>query len=320
MTDALTASSGSLNVFVNGGSTPLGRALVRLLVAAGHRVAASALGSAEAGLLRADGALPTYPGLTRAGELRSAFAAAKATVIINLAPTYPYGAPQTATEWDAYTPVIGDGTNAALEAAKAVGAEYFIQASFSFLGGDDHDHGDHEPPSAPVIRVARKAEAAVLASGLSATILRFGIVYSAESAALRGLRDALLRGRPLLAGADHTRANWIHAEDGARATMLAVAARPVGETLYVVDDKPIPYAGFLNAFAEQFNLVPPGQMPDLMQPLFAGATQRAMMAQPSGASNAATKERLGWTLRYPTLAVGIEQSLMMWRAEEAVQA
>jgi hypothetical protein len=45
-----------------------------------------------------------------------------------------------------------------------------------------------------------------------------------------------------------------------------------------------------------------------------------MMAQPSGASNAATKERLGWTLRYPTLAVGIEQSLMMWRAEEAVQA
>ena len=157
------------------------------------------------------------------------------------------------------------------------------------------------------------------ASGLPATILRYGFVYSSESAALRGLRDALLRGRTLLPGSDHTRANWIHADDGARAALLAIATRPVGETLYVVDDKPVPYAGFVNAFAGQLGLTAPGQIPDLMQPLFGGATQRAMLAQPSGASNAETKERLGWTPRYPTLAAGIEQSLMMWRAEEAVQ-
>lgn len=319
MTEALTASTGSLNVFINGGSTPLGRALVRQLVAAGHRVSASALGSAEAGALRADGALPAYPSLTRAGELRSAFAAAKASVIVNLAPTYPYGAPQTVTDWDAYTSVVSEGTAAAVEAAKAVGAEYFIQASFSFLGGDDHDHGDHEAPSAPFISAARKAEKAVQASGLPATILRYGFVYSAESAALRALRDALLRGRTLLSGSDHTRANWIHADDGARAALLAIATRPAGETLYVVDDKPVPYAGFVSAVAGQLGLTAPGQMPEMMQPLFAGATQRAMLAQPSGASNAETKTRLGWTLRYPTLATGIEQSLMMWRAEEAVQ-
>ncbi len=320
MTEALTASTGSLNVFVSGGSSPLGRALVRQLVAAGHRVAASVHGSAEGGELRADGALPTYPSLTRAGELRSAFAAAKASVIVNCAPTYPYGAPQTATEWDAYSAVVGEGTAAALEAAQAVGAEYFIQASYSFLGGDAHDHGDHIAPSAPVISAARKAEAAVLSSGLAATILRFGIVYSSESVALRALRDALLRGRTLLVGSDHTRANWIHAEDGARAILLAIAARPVGETLYVVDDKPVPYAGFVGAFAGQLGLTAPGQMPELMQPLFAGATQRAMMAQPSGASNAETKTRLDWALRYPTLAAGIEQSLMMWRAQDVVQA
>jgi nucleoside-diphosphate-sugar epimerase len=320
MTEALTASAGSLNVFINGGTTPLGRALVRQLVAAGHRVSASALSSAEGSALRADGALPTYPSLTRAGELRSAFAAAKASVIVNFAPTYPYGVPQAATEWDAYTSVVSEGTAAALEAAKAVGAEYFLQASFAFLGGDAHDHGDHEVPSAPFIRAARKAEKAVLASGLAATLLRFGFVYSAESAALRALRDALLRGRTLLAGSDHTRANWIHADDGARAALLTIAARPVGETLYVVDDKPVPYAGFVSKLAEQLGLLAPASPPELMQPLFAGATQRAMLAQPSGASNAETKARLGWSPRYPTLTAGIEQALMVWRAEEAVQA
>jgi nucleoside-diphosphate-sugar epimerase len=320
MTEALTASSGSLNVFVNGGSTPLGRALVRQLVAAGHRVSASALNSVEGGLLRADGALPAYPDLTRAGELRSAFAAARSSVIVNLAPTYPHQAPQTSSTWDAYTAVVAEGTAAALAAAKEVGAEYYIQGSFSFLGGDPHDHGDHEAPSAPFISAARRAEAAVSASGLNATVLRFGFVYSAESEALQALRDALLRGRPLLVGEAHTRANWIHSDDGARAVLLAIAARPVGETLAIVDDQPVPPAAFLKELAQQLGLLPPGQMPELIQALFAGATQRAMLAQPSGASNADAKARLGWTLRYPTLAAGLEQALMMWRAETAVQA
>ncbi|MDX2137769.1 MAG: NAD(P)-dependent oxidoreductase [Chloroflexota bacterium] len=318
--DALPASSGSLNVYINGGTTPAGRALVRQLVAAGHRVTATAVGSVDGGILRADGALPAYPNLTRMGELRSAIAAAKASVVVNLAPTYPYQVPQRATEWDAYTSVVSDGTKALLEAAQAQGVEYVVQASFSFLGGDAHAHGhdDHEPPTAPFIDAAREAEAAVNAYGIPATLLRFGFIYSAESPALHELRNSLLRSRPLVPGSDHTRANWVHAEDAARAIVLAIAVRPVGETLYVVDDKPATPAAFLQNFAGQLGVGAPGQMPLLMRGLFAGATQQAMMEQPSGASNAETKARLGWTLKYPTLTQGLEQSLMVWRAQEPI--
>jgi nucleoside-diphosphate-sugar epimerase len=319
--DALPASSGSLNVYVNGGTTPAGRALVRQLVAAGHRVTATAVGSVEGGILRADGALPAYPHLTRMGELRSAIAAAKATIVVNLAPTYPYQTPQRASEWDTYTPIVSEGTKALLEAAQAQNVEYVIQASFSFLGGDAHGHGhdDHEPLNSPFTDAARAAEAAVTASGIPATVLRFGFIYSAESTALLDLRTALLRNRPLLPGSDHARANWIHAEDAARAIVLAIAVRPVGETLYVVDDKPATPAAFLQAFAGQLGVGAPGQMPLLIRGLFAGASQQAMLEQPSGASNADTKVRLGWTLKYPTLAAGLEQALMVWRAQEPIK-
>jgi nucleoside-diphosphate-sugar epimerase len=319
MTD-LTASTGSPNVYINGGSTPLGWALLRLLVANGHRVAASVNGSAEAARARSMGVLPAFPDLTRAGELRSAIAAVNASVVINLAPTSPYQAPQFVKDWDAYTGIVEQGTRAALDAAKAAGADYFIQASYASLGGDAHDHGDHAAPDAAIIDAANAAEALVAAADIPYTILRFGFVYGSDSAALHTLRDALLRGRGFIGGSDHARANWIHAEDGARATLLAIAARPVGETLYVVDDKPVTPAAFVNTFASLLAVNAPAQPPTFARQFLAGASQLAMLEQPSGASNAETKTRLNWSPRYPTLDAGLEQALMVWRAEEPIKA
>lgn len=317
---ALSASTDSQSIFINGGSSPTGRALVRLLVAAGHRVTATVLNSSEAGQVRQDGALPAYPGLKRAGELRSAITAAKATVVVNLAPTYPYQAPHKVASWDDYTSVVDDGTAAALEAAHALEIEFFVQGSFSFLGGDPQDHGDHEAPSAPFIDAAQRAEVLVTKSGLASCILRYGFIYSAESPALHSLRDTLLRGRSFLTGSNHARANWIHAIDAARATALAIAARPAGETLDIVDDRPVTPADFVETFAGLLGVTTPAQPPVFAQNLMAGAAQRALLAQPSGASNAAAKSRLGWSLQYPTLNAGLEQSLMVWRATEPIRA
>jgi nucleoside-diphosphate-sugar epimerase len=317
----LTAIAGSQSVFINGGSTPLGRALARLLVAAGHKVMATVTGSAEASAVRAEGVLPAYPSLTRMGELRSAIMAAKANIVVNLAPTYPHQAPQAVKDWDAYTTVVEEGTRALLEAAAAAGVEYVIQGSFSLLGGDPHHQDeDHEPPVSSFVNAARKAEAAVKNAHIPYTLLRFGFVYSSESSALQTLREALLRGRSFLPGSSHTRANWIHADDGARAILLAIATRPIEETLNVVDDRPVTPSKFVELFAAEIGVQSPGQPPMLLVGLMAGETVRAMLEQPSGASNEATRARLGWTLRYPTLEAGLEQSLMMWRAQEPVRA
>ncbi|MCA9903658.1 MAG: NAD(P)-dependent oxidoreductase [Anaerolineae bacterium] len=318
--EEIAASSGSLSVFVNGGTTPLGRALVRRLVTAGHRVTATVSDSVEAGLLRQDGALPSYPDLTRAGELRSAVAASKSTVFVNLAPTYPNQPPQGVSDWDTGLQLVSKGTTAAIEAAKATDVEFFIQGSFSFLGGDEHDHGEHEPPTAPFIDEARLAEERVEQSGLNACILRFGFVYSAESPALQALRQALLRGRRVMLGSTHTRANWIQAEDGAQALALAIAQRPVGETLYIVDDQPATPADFVRTLADALGVSVPAQLPALAQRVFASETQLALLEQPSGASNVEAKERLGWTLQYPTMARGLDRALLTWRALEPIRA
>ncbi|MBE0690010.1 MAG: NAD(P)H-binding protein, partial [Anaerolineae bacterium] len=297
--EELTASSGSLSIFVNGGMTPLGRALVPRLVADGHRVTATVTTSAEATQLRQAGALPTYPSLTRAGELRSAITASKSTVFVNLAPTYPYQPPQCVTDWETYLPVVGDGTAAALEAAQAAEVEFFIQGSFSFLGGDEHDHSEHETLTAPFIDEAYRAEELVEQSGLDACILRFGFVYGADSPALQALRHALMRGKRFIAGSAHARANWIYAEDAARAIALTIAQRPVGETLYIVDDQPVTPNAFAHTLADSIGVSVPAQLPAIARRLVASETHLAMLEQPSGATNAEAKERLGWTLNCP---------------------
>jgi len=318
--DEITASSGSLSVFVNGGTTPLGLALVPRLIADGHRVTATVTSSAEAAALRQMGALPAYPSLTRAGELRSAVIASKSTIFINLAPTYPYQPPQCVKDWETYLPVVGEGTAAALEAAKDAEVEFFIQASFSFLGGDEHDHSEHEPLTAPFIDEAYRAEQLVKEAALDTCILRFGFVYSAEAPAMQALRHALMRGQMFPAGSAHARANWIHAEDGARAIALAIAQRPVGETLYIVDDQPVTPSAFAHSMAEALGVSVPAQLPALAQRLVTSETHLAMLEQPSGASNAETKARLGWTLNYPSAAAGIERALLVWRALEPIRA
>lgn len=318
--EEIAASSGSLSVFVNGGTTPLGRALVRRLVAEGHRVTATVSDSAEAGLLRQDGALPSYPDLTRAGELRSAVAASRSTVFVNLAPTYSYQPPQGVSDWDTGLQLVGKGTAAAIEAAQAAGVEFFIQGSFSLLGGDEHDHSEHVPLTAPFIDDAYLAEERVQQSGLNACNLRFGFVYSAESQALQTLRHALLRGQRVMIGSTHARANWIQAEDGAQAITLAIAQRPIGETLYIVDDQPLPPADFVRTLADALGVSVPAQLPALARRVFASETQLAMLEQPSGASNAEAKERLGWTLHYPTIASGLDRALLTWRALEPIRA
>jgi 2-alkyl-3-oxoalkanoate reductase len=330
----LTSSSGSLSVFISGGSSAAGRALARLLVNGGHKVTATASGSVEAGMFRREGVLSVYPDLLRAGELLSAYKAAKASVYINLAPTLPNQIPNVDPQWERGAALLTQGTVAALEAAKAGGAEYFIQASFAFLGGDDsphHGHGHdehdehdeeeaHDAPSTAFTQAAADAEAMVHASGIPATILRFGFIYGAESPAIVSLREALMRNGRVLLGSGHARANWVQADDAARAVALSVAQRPVGETLNIVDDQPAAPAAFVAQFAKSMGLSAPGQPPALLLKWTQNADVLAMLEMPSGASNAESKAKLGWALKYPSFATGIEQALMVWRATEPIRA
>lgn len=308
-----TESTATASVFITGATSALGLAVARQLIAAGYKVTGTAKGSEDGRLLRAAGGLPSYPNLTRAGELRSIIQVSKATIIVNLAPQIANQVPFGRSAWD--TRLLVDGTQAVIEAAKATGVTYLLHTSYAFLSAVGHD----ETPEAlsPLLLAATSAERYVQASGVPAGVLRLGYWYGGGASALEDLRAALRSGR--VAGADATKShvNFIHAEDAANAIVRAVQQQYTGETLNLVDDHAASPASFLRYFAESQGLTVAG-LPGFAARLLGDKTQAALLEMNSHVDNAAAKAALGWSPRFSTIQQGIDDTLLSWRASEPI--
>ena len=96
---------------------------------------------------------------------------------------------------------------------------------------------------------------------------------------------------------------WIHLEDAAAATVLALAHD--GPAIYnIVDDDPAPVREWLPVLALSLNARPPRRLPAWLARLFAGEAAVVMGTEARGASNAKAKSELGWTPRYPSWRTG----------------
>lgn len=280
--------------------------LTQQLVAAGHKVMVMTRGSDGARAVRAAGALPVYPDLFRAGEMRSMMQAAKTNVVVNLAPQSMNHAPYVPINWDER--VLSEGTAALLDAAQAAGVEYFLHTSYAYVGG-----GRDEELSL-LLRAAARAERQVLAGTIPAAVLRMGFLYGASSLELTSALNALKIGRPVEAGTD-VPVHWTYLADAARAIVLALEKRPAGVTLNVVDDTPASTAEFMRYFTESQGLGIPGRLP-FLSALSQDKRQVALMNLPAHGDNASAKETLGWQPRFPNYRVGIDDTLLTWRAQE----
>lgn len=304
----LAPSSEKMNIFLTGATTALGRDLTRQLVAAGHTITGAVTTSDEATQVRADGGLPAYPDLYRAGEVRSTIVGMGAKVVINLAPTIAYEAPQRAVEWSTR---LGDAAKALSDASKSAGIEYLIHASSALAEVKDQD-------AAPALRAMRSAERAILNGGVPAVVLRFGYLYGPESSALTKLRNTLRAGRPVLPGSDDAHAAWTYLSDAASAVLLALQKRPTGMTLNIVDDQAASPAAFIRYFAESLQISVPNSLPNFLRRAILPKTQLAILNLSTHASNTTAKETLGWTPHYPNYRQGIDDLLLQWRATEPV--
>lgn len=297
----------SMSVFITGATNALGRVVTRRLVAAGHRVTGTTDSSSGAAQVRADGGLPAYPDLLRAGELRSAIQAAEAKVVMHLAPQTANEIPQAGAQFDER--LLGDGTTALLEAAHAAGVEFVIFAGYAFADLRDED-------LQALTTAARAAEKQVLEHVIPGCVLRMGFIYGPDSTALQSLRDTLKLGRPVVAGPSDSKAHWTHAADAASALILAAEKRPAGAVLNIVDGQPASPAAFLNYFAEAQGLNPPG-VPGFAKRLLASKTQMALMGvSPAHVDGSAAHEQLGWSPQFASYQQGIDDLLLSWRAGE----
>ena len=136
--------------------------------------------------------------------------------------------------------------------------------------------------------------------------LRYGGFYGpgAWDDQLRYVRKRLL---PLVGGGTGY-VSWMHVDDGAHATVLAVERQAAG-VFNIVDDEPAPVSEWLPYLAECAGAKPPRRIPAWLARLLVGEMVVGVMTEGRGFSNAKAKRQLGWELRYPSWRQGFRAEL-----------
>jgi nucleoside-diphosphate-sugar epimerase len=312
-----------MNVFVAGATGALGRRLVPLLVAGGHRVVAMTRSPAKAEGLRAAGAEPVVADaldrdavLAAVGDARPEVVVHQLTALADMTDFRRFDEGFAATNR-----LRTEGTDHLIEAARAAGARRLVAQSFAGwpfarVGGPvktEDDPLDPDPPAAVrrTLDAIRPLEAAVLgAEGLERVVLRYGGFYGPGTSAGAGgfIVEDLRRRRFPIIGAGTGVWSFIHIDDAASATAAAVERGAPG-IYQIVDDDPAPVSAWLPALAEAVGARPPRRLPIWVARLVAGEHGVVLMTEARGAANAKAKRELGWRPAYPSWRQGFRTGL-----------
>ncbi|QIP83602.1 NAD(P)-dependent oxidoreductase [Streptomyces sp. Tu 2975] len=310
-----------VRVFVAGGAGVLGRRLVPQLVAKGHVVTATTTSAAKLGLLEQLGADAVVMDGLDAAAVGEAVAGARPDAIVHqmtAISTAHAGKPDMKhmDRWFATTNRLRtEGTDHLLAAAEKAGVSNVVAQSYASWngireGGWVKTEEDPLDPmtgttARPGMEAIRHVDDVVVRAGGAA--LRYGGFYGP------GATDdqvELVRKRQFpLVGGGTGYSSWVHVDDAASATVLAVEQEAKG-VFNIVDDEPAPAAEWLPYLAACAGAKPPMRAPKWLARLLAGDVAVTMMTEGRGFSNAKAKRELGWELRYPSWRQGFRDALL----------
>ena len=319
-----------MKVFVAGASGALGVQLVPKLVAAGHEVVGMTKTASKQDGLRALGARPVVADALDPDAVARVVGEAEPEVIVHQLTALSGKMsirdarhPDRSSMAKMTNRLRTEGTDHLLAAGRAVGARRFVAQSFGAFryartGGPvqtEADPLDPNPPAPlrPVVEGLLYLEDAVTkidwGEGLA---LRYGGFYgpgTSISQAPDAVMAAPIRKRrfPIIGDGGGVM-SYIHVEDAAAATAIAVEQGPPG-IYYIVDDEPAPVREWLPVLASALGAKPPRRVPRWLGRLAAGEAATLMMTDVRGASNAKAKRELGWTPRYPSWRQGFAHGL-----------
>jgi nucleoside-diphosphate-sugar epimerase len=206
-----------------------------------------------------------------------------------------------------------EGTDHLLAAAEAVGASHVVAQSFGAFNGireggwvkTEEDPLDSGPLSAGggAEALGHLEEVVVNAGGAA---LRYGSLYG--PGAIDGWVELVRKRRFPLVGRGTGYMSWVHLDDAASATVLALEQSATG-VFNVVDDEPAPASEWLPYLAACAGAKRPVRIPTWLARLLAGEMAVIMMTEGRGFSNAKAKRELGWKLRYPSWRPGFKEGL-----------
>ncbi|HOL37236.1 MAG: NAD-dependent epimerase/dehydratase family protein [Proteobacteria bacterium] len=259
-------------------------------------------------------ALTSQPG--RAGELRAAGAVPLLADLDRPATLWRLGALADAVLHLAPPPASGTcdpRTRALLAAlARAGRVRTLVYASTSGVYGDAGGARlDETRAVAPASDRARRrvdAEQRVRgfgrATGVRATILRIPGIYARDRAGGQP-RERLLRGTPVLTSEDDVYTNHIHADDLARACVVALARGRPQRVVHVCDTTELKMGDYFDLAADLEGLPRPERITRAQARERLSALQLSFMSESRRLVNRRLARELRLVLRYPTVREGL---------------
>jgi nucleoside-diphosphate-sugar epimerase len=299
-----------MRVFVVGASGAIGSRLVPQLLERGHEVVGTAASAENVDRIRTQGADAIVLDLLDPAAVRRAVRRAEPEAIVHEA-TALSGVKFSRNldrSFAGTNRLRTEGIDNLLAAAQEAGVTRFVAQSVAYPryareGGPVKTEDDPLDPTpvagmTEVMAAVTYLDRAVTQAGGIA--LRYGSLYGAFS---DGLVEPVRKRRFPVVGDGGGVLSWVHFDDAAAATALAVEHG--GSAIYnIVDDDPAPVREWLPALADALGAQPPRHIPVWLARLIGGEAAVVIGTEARGASNARAKRELGWTLRFPSWQQG----------------
>jgi nucleoside-diphosphate-sugar epimerase len=311
-----------MRIFVAGATGAVGRNLVPRLVAAGHQVVGTTRTQGKANLIRKLGGEPLVVDGLDADAVRRAVQSAAPDAIVH--EMTDLKAASDLRRFDRTFAVSNrlrtEGTDHLLAAAREAGVKRFVAQSFcgwplARVGGpvkSEEEPLDPDPPREMrrTLDAIRHLESAVTQTpSIGGIVLRYGAFYGANTGLFDGaFVEQIVRRRVPVIGDGNGWWSFVHIEDAAAATALAVEHGAAGEIYNIVDDEPAPVREWLPALAVMLGAKPPRHVPAWLARLVAGEHMVVLMTQARAGSNAKAKRALGWQPAHPSWRQGSPKS------------
>jgi nucleoside-diphosphate-sugar epimerase len=288
-----------MNIFIAGGTGAIGRLLVPMLVAEGHRVVAMTRSADRVAQLRQLGAEPVIGDVFDQAHLTELLIATQPQIVIHQLTAFgPQG-----TGLDETLRIRIEGTRNLVAAAESAGTKRFIAQSISFIctpngaGLTDEETPLYlDAPSAirPLAHAVSELERQTLASHMESVVLRYGWFYGPGTNydPDGSIPRAIRKGRMAVVGNGNGTYSFIQLRDAALATMHALS-RGLG-IFNIVDDDPARLSEWLPVAARLMSAPPPGQIDEATARAKLGDMFVYTMNEQRGASNAKAKRELDW--------------------------
>jgi nucleoside-diphosphate-sugar epimerase len=301
-----------MRVLLAGASGAVGTPLTRQLIAAGHQVIGLTRSEANAQRLRAAGAEAVLADVMDRGNLLAAVRGVRADAVMHQLTAL--GTMKIRKAMQATNGLRTAGTEHLLAAARAVGAHRFLTQSI-VLGYGYGDHGarvitEGDPfaqpapgPFGPALDALRSNEEQVFsADEMEGIALRYGAFYGGDSFT-RMILNLVRKRRIPVPSSGGGYITLIHLEDAAAATVAALEKGRAGQAYNIVDDEPVRWAGYLDAFAAELGVRRPWRVPGwVMRPI---PYLNTLMTTSMRVSNATARRELGWAPAVPSYREGV---------------